>query len=229
MYICIDPGHGGSDPGAIGAVGTKEKDVTLKIALLLGEKLRAAGLTVFYTRTDDTRLGDTTYTDLMTRAKMANNMKANYFISLHCNANTGTPGTGIETYILGRGGEAEKLADSVQSSLVEKMKLRNRSVKVENFAVLRETNMPAILVEMGFVNNPVDEQMLLNQPGVFAEAIAAGVIQALNVPPPADTPPWYAAEQAWAMEKGITDGTRPDEKMTRAEGWAMMKRLYDLK
>ena len=231
--VCIDPGHGGSDPGAIGSVGTKEKDVNLKVALMLGEKLQHAGLTVFYTRMVDVRLGSTNYADIMGRASIANNSKTDYFVSLHCNSNAGTPGDGIETYVIARGGKAEKLADSVQASLVAKMGLRNRGVKTKDLGVLRETKMPAILVEMAFINNQVEEQMLLDRPIEFADSIAAGVLNYLgispDIPPPADTPPWYAAEQAWAMEKGITDGTRPDEKMTRAEGWAMMKRLYDLK
>ena len=178
--IYIDPGHGGSDPGAVGKKSL-EKNLVLQISLMLGKILRDAGLIIHYTREGDTRLSESDRTDLSARAKVANQARADYFISLHCNANAGTPGAGIETYVYGRGGEAERLAKSVQASLVAATGLNNRGVKVENFAVIRETNMPAILVEMGFINNPLEEQLLIDRPELFAKAIATGVLEYVGI------------------------------------------------
>lgn len=140
--IFIDPGHGGSDPGAVGRI--KEADYTLPYALELGRILSSLGLQIMYSRTTNATVS------LADRCKMANQANANYFISIHFNAGGGT---GIETHALAPGGNGEKLAKAVQSSLIEYTGMRDRGVKFSNFQVLRDTKMPAILIEGGFVDS----------------------------------------------------------------------------
>jgi N-acetylmuramoyl-L-alanine amidase len=184
ITIMIDPGHGGYDPGAIGQLGTKEKDIVLPISLKIGNLLQYNNINVLYTRTsDNVPWPSDLKNDLKYRSDMANDAKVNYFISIHANASKDISSNGTETYIINFGGEAEKLANTVQNELVNAIKLKNRGVKKDNFHVLRETNMPAILVEIAFISNIVEEKLLKNDE--FQEkcaiAIAKGVCKYLGV------------------------------------------------
>lgn len=180
--LTIDPGHGGSDPGAIGLTGLKEKDVNLKIALKVGNLLESQGINVNYTRTTDMRYSENLSQDLSLRAAFANNSKSKYFLSIHNNSFSQPTATGTETYALAPGGEGEKLAKAIQESLVSTIKLPNRGVKFANFAVLKETTMPAALTEVCFISNPKEETLLRDE--VFLDevalAIAQGVIKFLG-------------------------------------------------
>lgn len=171
----ISPGHGGSDPGATGPTGLKEKDVNLKIALKVGNLLKNQGLNINYTRTTDMRYSENLSADLSARARFANDSKARYFLSIHNNSASNPTATGTETYALAPGGEGEKLARAIQESLVAAIKLPNRGVKFANFAVLRETAMPAALVEVCFINNPKEEALLRDE--VFLDKVAIAIAQ----------------------------------------------------
>ena len=173
IRIYLDPGHGGYDPGAVGPTGVREKDCTLQVALRVGELLKARGISVGYSRTMDIALGATQASDLSNRAAWANIAKAQYFLSIHINSFTNHIATGTETYCLALGGEGEKLAKSVQSALVNEIKLPNRGVKTANFQVLRETAMPAALVEVCFISNPGEEKRLKDAD--FLEKAAVGI------------------------------------------------------
>ncbi len=174
--IVIDPGHGGSDPGAIGPTGLKEKDVTLAVSKKLAAYLCDMA-DVHLTRWTDKELGPDVNSDLAARANLANSLKADLFISVHCNSAADPSAHGVETYALAPGGEGEKIARLVQASLVETTNLADRGVKFANYYVLRKTAMPAILVELAFISNPQEEAMLANPDfqDVCARAIAAGV------------------------------------------------------
>jgi N-acetylmuramoyl-L-alanine amidase len=137
----IDSGHGGSDPGAVSKI--KESDYTLSYGLELGKVLNSLGVEVSYSRTSDKTVS------LSDRCRMANEWGADYFISLHFNSGGGV---GIETFALSPGGKGEKLANAVQSAVIDSTGMVNRGVKFANFQVLRDTNMPAILIEGGFVD-----------------------------------------------------------------------------
>lgn len=141
MKIFIDPGHGGSDPGAVSKI--KESDYTLSYALELGKALTVLGFSVDYSRTTNNTVS------LSQRSVLANSWPESYFISLHFNAGGGT---GVETFALSPGGQGEKLAKAVQSSIIEATGMTDRGVKFANFQVLRETSMPAILIEGGFAD-----------------------------------------------------------------------------
>ncbi|MDI9519308.1 MAG: N-acetylmuramoyl-L-alanine amidase [Bacillota bacterium] len=184
VTIMIDAGHGGYDPGAIGQLGTKEKDVVLPISLKVGYLLQYNNIDVLYTRTsDNVPWPSDLKKNLKYRTDMANDAKVDYFISIHTNASENLSANGTETFIVGFGGEAEKLAKAVQNELINTIKLRNRGIKKDNLHVLRETNMPAILVELAFISNLIEEKLLQNDE--FQEkcaiAIAKGICKYLGV------------------------------------------------
>lgn len=169
MMIVIDPGHGGPDPGAIGASRlTFEKNNTLATGLQLADLLRSRGATVALTRITDVSPAGNNYDrgnigkDLQPRVDLANALGADLFISIHNNAfNASSYGT--ETYYYADNPQAvasQKLAQAVQSRLVMNLGLYDRGVKEANFMVIRDTSMPAILVELAFISNPNEEKLL---------------------------------------------------------------------
>ena len=189
--IYIDPGHGGVDSGASYG-GVQEKNLTLSVANQLKANLIQLGYQVLMTRTADYNVDFKTE-----RSKMANQSNADLFISIHFNA-TGLPSsnaTGIETYWYQydpeyqpkinaamhndptRLAESEILANQVQASLISETGAVNRGVRRESFAVLRETAIPAILVELGFMSNPSDLQKIKEDAyqTKLANALAQGI------------------------------------------------------
>ncbi|MEN6391073.1 MAG: N-acetylmuramoyl-L-alanine amidase [Syntrophomonas sp.] len=177
MRIGIDPGHGGRDPGAIGPTGLYEKDVTLAISMELNRLLQAAGLETFVVRSDDRTM------ELVTRTALINNMKCDLAISAHCNSTGSQQANYISTFIQAQGGEAERLAQKVQNELVQATGWPDGGVRVKNLHMTRETRMPAILCECGFISNPGQEEQL-RQPEVqkkIAQAIADGVLDYLGI------------------------------------------------
>ncbi len=167
MRIFLDPGHGGSNPGAVGANGLEEADVNLDIALKTGRLLQTEGYTVNYSRTDDTNVS------LSERAALANQWGADYFVSIHCNSNVNPIYKGTSTYFYRTGTVAEELALTVNNALVEEINTKDLGIFSANFAVLRLTRMPAILVELAFISNP-EEAELLSSEG-FRQKCAIGI------------------------------------------------------
>jgi len=147
--IFLDAGHGGKDPGAVG--GIVEKEYNLKYILELGRVLGLLGFDVQFSRVTDV------FVELNTRCTLANDWEADFFISQHFNAGGGT---GIETCIQGKGGQAESLAKKVQMALIACTGAQNRGVKVQNLQVTRDTTMPSILIEGGFVDSSTDCAMI---------------------------------------------------------------------
>ncbi len=182
--IFIDPGHGGPDPGAVGN-GVTEEYVNLNVSLELARLLRNAGYDVMIYRTTSSEnvLSDKN-ADLRNRAQMANNWGADYFISIHTNSSTNPSAQGAEAYVYRLGGASERLGRSILASINEVLGSTNRGVMQANFAVLRRTNMPAVLVELGYLTNST-EALNLNSPAwqrAVAGAIANGVISYLGNP-----------------------------------------------
>ncbi|QIR41926.1 N-acetylmuramoyl-L-alanine amidase (plasmid) [Tolypothrix sp. PCC 7910] len=174
MKICIDPGHGGTDPGAIGKEPfiLNEKDVTLSISLFLKKELEEKGHTVILTRDKDVTVS------LADRARIANHNNADIFISIHCNSSDNNDAEGIETWIFPGSTVGRKLADPVQKSLVNNFSNhKNRGIREKSFQVLRETNMPAILVECEFISNPNKLKLLSNKD--HQEKIAKAITSAI--------------------------------------------------
>lgn len=222
--ICIDAGHGGKDPGAVGRkYGLKEKNIVLDIAMRMRRELNAKGLEVITTRTSDV------FIPLERRAEIANKNEADLFISVHANASKRKSLSGFEIYYIGDNADdtARALALAVNGAVFPKEKIdlksgnfyqnrlskntktilwdlvlaQNRFESVElaqyickfysqdagvkilgikggPFAVLRQTQMPAVLVEVGFISNPEEEKYLKNSfyRQQVAEALVCGIL-----------------------------------------------------
>ena len=168
--VFIDPGHGGSDPGANGN-GLIEKDIVLSIAKKLGSRLQSQGISVMYSRTTDVYVG------LSERAEMANNWGADLFVSVHTNAFDGSGSAyGTECYTHPNDVYTTKqLSADVAASISRKLEMYNRGHKNADFAVLRLSNMPAILVETAFIDNIGDANLLRARQDDFAAAICEAI------------------------------------------------------
>ncbi|RDV82132.1 N-acetylmuramoyl-L-alanine amidase [Ammonifex thiophilus] len=167
--IALDPGHGGSDPGAVGPTGFQEKEFTLGVARLLAVRLRERGAQVLLTRDRDTDVG------LRARVRMANDWGADVFLSVHANASTDSSVAGLSTWYCPVGGNPEescRLAQCLQKALVGELQLPDLGVRTANFFVTKYTQMPAALVEIGFISNPYEES-LLKTPEFQAKAAKA--------------------------------------------------------
>jgi len=153
--IVLDPGHGGIDPGCTSYSGVYEKNVNWPVAVMLRERLLRAGAHVQMTRNGDESI------NAYGRVDVANNWGADVYVSIHCNAHVQRTISGTEVWHYGDKPASLRLAQLMINQLT-KLGMVNRGVKKGNYAVLRETTMPAVLVELGFLSNPGDEKILLN-------------------------------------------------------------------
>lgn len=172
--IILDAGHGGSDPGAV-YNGRQEKDDALRLALAVGENLQNHGIDVEYTRTTDV------FETPLQKAMEANQSGADLFLSIHRNSfPTDNEVSGVETLIYDLSGLKYQMAQDINDQL-EAVGFVNLGVKERpNLVVLRRTNMPALLVEAGFINSEVDNQLFDENFQDIAQAIAAGVLDTLD-------------------------------------------------
>ena len=171
--IFIDPGHGGNDSGAVGINNLLEKDINLSVAKKVQDLLKSKGLEVILSRTNDKTLS------LNDRTSAANSSKADCFISIHCNAFNGEA-CGVETYSYST--NTNDLATDIHEELLKsKCYTKNRGTKTANFYVIKNTNMRACLIELGFIDNIEDSKLLLQKQDNLAEAIARGICKYLNI------------------------------------------------
>jgi N-acetylmuramoyl-L-alanine amidase len=154
VLIAIDAGHGGTDPGAVAADGTKESTIALAVADRLGHYLRSRGHETIFTREGDCFLS------LKQRCEIANKAKADLFVSIHCNAASNTTASGSEVWYY-QGGK--RLAYLLHGSLLCVGKRKPRGVKQGQLYVCKATNMPAALVELAFLTNHGDLTCLENE------------------------------------------------------------------
>lgn len=178
--VFLDAGHGGKDSGAVGN-GLKEKDLNLTMAKKVGEILtnEYENVTVLYSRTTDKTVS------LKERTDMANKANSDYFFSIHVNAGGGT---GYEDYVYN--GKIQSTTESNRITIhnevvkvLNKYGIKNRGRKRANFHVLRETRMPAMLVETLFIDNVNDAKILKNQNFIndISRAYATGIAKALGL------------------------------------------------
>lgn len=170
VLIYLDPGHGGSDPGAVGSTA-REKDIALAVARLAGSMLTSRGFAVCYSRTSDVRVL------VNSRTRQANRLGAAAFVSIHCNGAANATASGVETFAYNRASRGYRLAQQIQQNLVAATGLADRGVKTANFAVLRDTAMPAALVELGFLTTPVEEALLCD--AAWQQRAAAAIVQGI--------------------------------------------------
>lgn len=179
IVIYLDPGHGGNETGAY-YYGVAEKDLNLKISFKIQDNLVNTGYTVVMSRETDKYVG------LNARAKEANAIGADMFVSVHNNAFWGNSSVrGIETYHYPNSVEGKKLATAIHNELIRDTGTtgnQNRGVKSANFAVIRESYMPATLLELGFMSNKaeLDKLRTNSYQNTLARAVTNGIIQYLN-------------------------------------------------
>ena len=184
IKIYIDQGHNPQNPNA-GAEGNglREQDLTYEIGRLTAELLAAnPNFEVRLSRPEpETSLGSNNAESLAARVNDATTWGADYFISLHANASTITSASGAEGYIYRANSPAEELAEDIVEGISESTGLADRGVFVRpSLYVLRRTPMPATLIEMGFITNPVDATLMSQNPGLFAEGIYNGILDYFN-------------------------------------------------
>jgi N-acetylmuramoyl-L-alanine amidase len=168
--VMVDPGHGGADAGAIGPSGARESDICWDLAERLTERLARAGVRVRFTRTEAENL------EVNERARRANELDADLFLSLHLNSHPQPRAEGASTYYFSGSRAGELLAEDIQARLVD-LGLGNCRAHARSYPILKETRMPAVLVEPGYISNPTDERRLEASDfrRALAGALAAGV------------------------------------------------------
>jgi len=175
MKILLDAGHGGTDPGAVNQGGIQEKDIALEIVLKLVKLLREKGFQALLTRDKDI------YISPSDRLKMINNFKPEAFISIHCNSSANSQAHGAETIY--RDDYDYPLAAAIHKSLIANLEMRDRGVKNDikelgrRLAVLGNLEVPACLVEIGFISNENDLEKIDDEDEhqAIAEALAEGI------------------------------------------------------
>ena len=163
--IIVDPGHGGFDPGKPGITGLDEKDLNLKISLLLRNYLEQAGAIVIMTRTSDDDVDGMDGVkhkskDMVQRKKLSEG--GDILVSIHQNSFTQPSVHGAQTFYNSKSEEGKALAKSIQKSIKEVADLDNRreAKSNTNYYVLKATNIPAVIIECGFLTNPEEEKKL---------------------------------------------------------------------
>lgn len=172
--VVLDAGHGGANPGAV-YNGRQEKDDTLALVLAIGSILEQNGIDVYYTRTSDI------YESPYQKATEGNEVGADYFVSIHRNSSPyPNQYSGVETLVYNQYGEAARLAYHINARL-EQIGFLNLGVNERpNLVVLNSTQMPAVLVEVGFINTDADNSLLDERFDDIAGAIADGIIQTVR-------------------------------------------------
>lgn len=174
MLIALDAGHGGSDPGAV-YNGRREKDDNLKLAMAVGDILKNEGMDVFYTRDNDI------YETPFKKATDANNSGADYFVSFHRNSGENpNAASGVQVLIYSEGGEKEQLAENILDNLTDLGFKDLGVIERPNLVVLKRTNMPAVLIETGFINNDSDNEKFDDEFEQIAAAIADGILKTIG-------------------------------------------------
>jgi len=247
MKIVIDPGHGGTDPGAV-SNGLKEKDLTLDISLKLNEYLKKySNIETILTRTEDR---DVT---LAQRANIANAANADFFVSIHINAGGGT---GFESFRhINASDKTASIQTIIHKEVADFFKNKgfvDRGIKTANYAVLRETKMPAILLEFLFIDNAKDAAFLKQETNrqLIAQTVCTGIIRAIWDKAGVKTEKkeeklmeklfkdvpdghWAIKDIEWAKETGIIRGDGNGDfglgkSVTREELAVIMHRLFEL-
>ena len=178
--IVLDPGHGGSDSGAIGPTGVTEKSVSLAVSLKAQKLLAASGYQVVMTRTTDIDVaapGVPDSTELQARVDKAPSNAA-LFISVHCNAFSNTKANGMETYHAPTAVKGARLARLLNEELERLGGLHNRGVKAARFYVMTHSQCPASLIELGFITNPREEKLLASNE--YQQKLAQAITNAVN-------------------------------------------------
>ncbi|MBQ1461852.1 MAG: N-acetylmuramoyl-L-alanine amidase [Selenomonas sp.] len=181
--IVIDPGHGGSDSGAIGPTGVMEKSITLRVGNELRRLLTQEGATVYMTRSTDKEVSPkrskaTDIEELQARCDVANQKNADIFVSIHMDSFTNDAAKGTTGYYYSLGNKRSRiLADKIRAGVIDQLGTQSRGTQSSNFYVVKHTDMPATLVELAFISNKNEEQLMNSEDGIkkAAQGIADGI------------------------------------------------------
>lgn len=172
ITIVLDPGHGGSHPGAY-YEGVAEKDINLEVAKKVAELLKAQGYRVIMTHSEDVYMG------LVPRAALANKVKADLFVSIHSNAtNESNNYSGIYTYYYSKSKGDKRLAQCIQTEICQHTNAIDRGILWGDYVVLKRTKMSAVLVELGFMTNHTELQNMTNSS--YQYKLANGIVAGIN-------------------------------------------------
>lgn len=205
--VILDAGHGGFDNGAT-FNGRREKDDALRLALAIGEILERNGIDVAFTRVTDV------YDSPVQKARIANEEGGDVLVSLHRNSSP-QPNTysGVQTLLYDEGGIKQDMAEQINAELA-RVGYPNLGLSIRpNLAILRRSEMPALLVEAGFINTDADNQLFDNQFDATAEAIATGIINTLDE--------WYGEDGymppgTYSVQTGLFRNRQNAENMARS-------------
>lgn len=180
IKIYIDQGHNPNNPNAgAEAFGIKEQDITYEVGILLADLLQRSGnYEVRLARpTETSSIGSTNSESLRLRVSDANAWGADYYISIHANTASDPSVSGTEAFSYSEPSRAFTLGEDILEGIAAETGLRNRGMKTRtNLYVLRRTNMPAVLVELAFMTNRGDLDLMLDRPDLFAEGIYRGIV-----------------------------------------------------
>jgi N-acetylmuramoyl-L-alanine amidase len=209
--LCFDYGHGGSDSGAC-YNGRKESMDVLIIGREVAAEVRRHGVTVDETRTTDATVS------LQQRCDFEHRQSYDYFISFHRNAFSPEKATGVETYTyLNPGTKSQSLAGRIQNALVS-LGFVNRGVKQANYQVLRETKAPAVLIEMGFIDNTNDNRLFDSKRNEIIQELAKAILAevGLNYADPVAAPqPANGATLYRVMAGSFSDKANAEQQVQK--------------
>lgn len=190
MYVvAIDPGHGGFDPGKVGVSGALEKDINLSISWKVKQQLEKKGIEVIMTRTTDQGLYEEgeknkKSADMRNRVETIQASGAAVAVSIHQNSFTDTVSKGSQVFYYSSSKEGQRLANLIQNSIKETLKDDNHRVEKGNtdYYMLRKVTCPIVIVECGFLSNPIEEALLIEEDyqEKMAKGISEGIIKYLT-------------------------------------------------
>lgn len=187
--VAIDPGHGGFDPGKVGVSGALEKDINLSISWKVKQQLEKKGIQVIMTRTTDQGLyaegeRNKKSADMRNRVETIQASGAAIAVSIHQNSFTDTVSKGSQVFYYNGSKEGQRLANRIQNSIKETLKDDNHRVEKGNsdYYMLRKVTCPIVIVECGFLSNPMEEALLMEEDyqEKIAKGISKGIIQYLT-------------------------------------------------
>lgn len=182
--IVIDAGHGGFDPGKVASDGVNEKNINLAIASKLSTFLEEGGAVIRNTRIEDSSLSESKRQDLKSRAEIANNSKADIFVSIHQNSFPKSSVKGAQVFYYKGSEEGKKLAGFIQNRLKEVVDIDNSRIAKANdsYYVLKQIKIPSVIVECGFLSNSVEHNKLMSSEyqEKLAWAIYMGILDYFN-------------------------------------------------
>ena len=235
--VCIDPGHGSPDPGAVGAKGTRESDIALSVSLKAASILEEHRVSVVLTRQVDKLPASSKSKALASRVATANNAKADLFVSIHVNsAGSNTEARGCLALVYSKESFGNVLANNILDNIDRYSDIKKLGTFVDKeyvkyrVYVLKNTKMPACLIELGMLSNEVEEMYLASDEAqqILAECVAKGILDTLSIPnsinplepkiDPKTLPSgWAESSWDWAVQNNLIDGTRPKDNLTREE------------